>query len=576
MTWRQAPIHASAELARIRALPVRHHDDAEIEALAATLTRAFKTPQGTMALRPLQALGLREFGTQRGGLVGAGVGRGKTLLSLLAPAAVQAERPVLLLPAALKEKTIAELRILCNHWRIPLRLRFYSYQELGLVTGAETLERARPDLIIADEAHRLKNKRAGVTRRVSRYMDAHPETMFLALSGTFMKHSIRDFAHIAEWCLKDRSPLPIREGDVIEWANALDDKVNPLMRKGPGAIISLAPPEVTRDAPTEEVAGRRAFQWRLRATPGVVFTTGDRCDASLLIRALDYTPSPLVDQHFETLRAEWTTPDGWTMTEAVVAWARARELALGFHGVWDPRPSDEWLAARKAWAKFVRDQIKDSGHLDTELAVVNEVKRGKLDDRFYKLWSGVRDTFRINPRDVWHDDAALSACETWMRSHNGIVWCKHNFFARELARRTGRPYYGAGAVNAAGRPILEAKPSDGPIIASIDACGTGQNLQAFDQNLITCWPSGADAVEQLIGRTHREGQESDEVTVDFLLGCYEHYDSWEKCLSGAAAARDTLGNDQKVLVARALVPEREAITARAVGPARFRWSSQAG
>ena len=87
------------------------------------------------------------------------------------------------------------------------------------------------------------------------------------------------------------------------------------------------------------------------------------------------------------------------------------------------------------------------------------------------------------------------------------------------------------------------------------ANSTGQNLQMFSSNLIISCPSGPATMEQLIGRTHRDGQEADEVSVDILLGCVEHYEAFTRALDGAKAAADVLGHDQKLLLADVTMPD---------------------
>jgi len=76
----------------------------------------------------------------------------------------------------------------------------------------------------------------------------------------------------------------------------------------------------------------------------------------------------------------------------------------------------------------------------------------------------------------------------------------------------------------------------------------------FCKNLVTSCPPSASIVEQLVGRTHRDGQEADEVVVDILLGCREHHDAFQRALDGARATADTLGHDQKLLLADVLMP----------------------
>lgn len=555
---RKGPIQASAEFHRIDRLPRRTAEISPDE--VAELSALLRVTGGTMSLRPIQAQALTELFERKGLFGPIRVGGGKTLLSLLAPRVLDAKRPVLLLPAGLIEKTHRAMRELAAHWQIPRNLRILSYEGLGRIKGADTLSLWRPDMLIADEAHRLKNKRAGVTRRVVRYMHEHPDTHFVAISGTMMRHSIREFAHLLRWTHKpEGAPVPATEGEVDEWACALDAKVNPMNRRDPGPLLSWAPD----DGSDELTRARRGFHRRLADTPAVVSTAGEQVACSLYVTGLPYTVEPVTQENFRTLRETWETPDGWAFSEAVQLWAKARELALGFHYVWDPRPPEAWLEARRNWAAFVRDTLSRSRTLDTELQVARACAEGALDDVAYRAWRDIRDTFRINPKAVWHDASALAACEAWARQGPGIIWCEHTYFAEELSRRTGLPYYGANGEDRQGRPIPElGAPGSGKgvIIASVAANSTGRNLQAWHRNLITSCPSGAPTWEQLLGRTHRDGQEADEVTADVLIGCSEHLDAWTTALDGARNARDTLGDSQKILDADSDFPDLASVS----------------
>jgi len=541
----------TSEVARIAALPRRVWTDEAATNLAAMLTRELKTPGGTMSLRPVQAIALYEA-MEIGGLFGPmRVGSGKTLCTLLLPLVLEAKRPVLLLPAALVEKTWRDAKALQEHWRLPTNIQMISYEMLGLVQSAEKLEYIRPDLIVADEAHMIKNHRAGRTRRVVRYMRAHPETLFAGVSGTVMRASVRDFAHILRWALKDGAPLPTSDDEVAAWADALDEKVNPLARRQPGALLDLG----GWQGEVSLAAARKAFQSRLLETRGVVASARtDGVTCSLRITAVEYEPSQVTQQHIEHLRKTSTTPDGWTFSEPTQMRMYLRQLALGFHGMWDPRPPTKWLEARRDWAVYVRETLSESQTLDTELQVANAVDAGRLRTGTLDAWRAVRDSFTIQPKDVWHDDVALQVCAAWMARENGIVWCEHVFFARRLAQITGAVYYGANGCTESGESITGVKPGKA-IIASVQANATGRNLQMFSTNLITSCPTSAATMEQLIGRTHRDGQEADEVTVDFLLGCREHCDAFDRAITGARAAADTLGHDQKILLSDILIPD---------------------
>ena len=543
----------TAEVRRIASLPRRVWSEEEGIRLAASLTRELKKSRGTMALRPVQAIALYEAMENGGGLYPIRVGGGKSLLSLLLGLILEARWPILILPAALIEKTVGDRRRLSEHWHLPTNLEMISYEMLGRVQSSKYFEYRSPDLIIADEAHRAKNRRAGVTRRLIRYMREAPTTKFCGMSGTIMKQSIHDFAHILRWALKDKAPIPHGDEEVSAWAEAIDEKVNPLARRRPGALLTLGPRPPGVDDLT---AARRIFQSRLLETPGVVASSRtDGVTCSLRVSALEYQPAPVTEQHFRHVRGSWSTPDGWNFSEAIELRRYLRELATGFHGVWDPRPPSEWRAARKAWASFVRETLGHSRSLDTELQVANAVDAGHLhDEGVLAAWREEKPTFTIQPKPLWHDRAALLAAEAWMKREKGIVWTESVFFAKSLAQMTGAAYYGAHGQTEAGESITHVKPGRA-IIASVAANSTGQNLQMFSSNLIISCPSGPATMEQLIGRTHRDGQEADEVSVDILLGCVEHYEAFTRALDGAKAAADVLGHDQKLLLADVTMPD---------------------
>ena len=543
------------EFRRILALPRQEMSDEAAKDLALSLTKVLKRAQGTMTLRPIQARALHAIGVHGGLFAPMRVGGGKTLVSLLAPYIFEAQRPILLLPAKLIEKTRREQRDLSQHWLIPENVRFLSYQMLGTNNGSKILDQYKPDLLVCDEVQKIKNRKAAVTRRVARYMKEFPETKFVALSGTVMKDSIRDFAHIIEWALKLGAPVPRHAHEVDEWADALDDKLeNPFKRLHPGPLLKFALPEDL--AHGEVTAARRGFRRRLISTPGVVATQNEQVDCKLHIRAIEYEVNAQTEANFEKLRDEWRTPDDWDLSMATDVWRVANELSAGLHYVWSPRPPIEWRMARSAWHKYVREVLARSRTLDSELQVRMAVARGDRPDGtvFLREWEKQQPTFKINSVPVWHDSVVLDLCARWLKESPGIVWTNHSFFAHALAERAGVAYFGAQGKDRKGREIDDVRhvnPSTDPggVVASIPANGEGRNLQIWNRNLITTPPPGALIWEQLLGRTHRDGQKAEEVTVDVLIGCKEHLSAWYSALSGAQAAFDTTGLSQKLLVA---------------------------
>lgn len=556
-------VKRTAELRRILNLP-RRSSEADYSELAAELTDLLKTPEGTEKLRPVQALALHDIGTYGGGFLPIGVGEGKTLISMLAAYVLGASKPMLLLPAGLIENAERERRRLSKHWLVPTNIRIFSYTMLGLEQYADELEKYAPDACIFDEVHRLKNLRAACTRRVARYMHKHPTTALVGMSGTAMRDSLHDFAPILFWALKGNAPLPLERHELDDWACALDEPKATRYgeepeRIEPGALLDFCNDEERQLDPYR--AARLGFRRRLTETPGVVATAGDgeRVDCSIRITGHVYDlKDSSTEDRFDNLRNAMLTPDGHPLLTGVDVWRHARELALGFHSIWDPRPPPEWLAPRKAWGSFVRAYLSRSRTLDSPDQVRQAVEAGKIDDGgLLAVWQAVEDTYTPNVVEIWHDDSVLKLAAKWAKQP-GIVWTDQVFFAERLAAMTGLPYYGAQGLDASGQYIEDSDSKT--IIASIDANRDGKNLQfKWSRNLLVGPPDGWDALQQCIARTHRPGQKADEVIVDVLIGCREHVSAWRKAVAGTHAARDTIGGTPKLLLADVSFPSDEEI-----------------
>lgn len=560
-------IRLTSELERIIAIPRRSITPEQWADIAEQLTAVLKTPGGAQKLFPIQAMALHDIGTTGAGFLPIGVGCGKTLISLLAPYVLNAKRPLLLLPAALISKTLREIPKYAKHWRIHPDIRLFSYEMLGRVQASAELESYNPDLLLGDEIHKLKNKKAAVTRRVARFMHDHPGTSFIGMSGTMMRRGVEDFATILRWCLKGNAPVPKSEHETEEWAQALDDKVTDEARFEPGALLRLCThEEITSDEGLRNpvTIARRGFQRRLTETPGVVASAGNGSESvscSIYVKAVLYEMKPITNAHFHKLRNTWMTPDDWTLYQATDVWRHARELSLGLHYVWDPRPPQPWRDARRDWHAFVRETLSRSRTLDSELAVANACDAGTLPGEALQAWREIRNTFIPNTVAIWHDDTVLKLAAEWMKKP-GIVWTSHAHFARRLAQMTGARYYGAEGYTDDGAHFIEDAQLGDVAIDSVNANREGRNLQAiWNRNLLIGPPNGADALQQLIGRTHRTGQLADEVSFDILLGCREHAQAWRKAMAGALAIRDTLGEEQKILLSDIEWPTEDEIGA---------------
>jgi hypothetical protein len=536
-------VQRSPELDRILALPRRPQEhDAE---LARALTQHLRRPGGTQTLRPIQATALHEAWRSRGLFGPIGVGEGKTLISLLIPVVLGWLAPILILPAKLVEKTRREMVALNRHWKIPNHLRIYSYELLGRADHVDLLRRYPPcDGLVADEAHKIRNPKAAVTRRVRRFLEEH-RIPFVALSGTITKRSIRDYEHLLRWALRDGSPLPHHYGELEDWADALDE--HDRERPAPGMLVLLS------DGCAELGAVRRGYQRRLVETPGVVASVRNRIGASLLVRGVRYPQGPAIRDAFARLRNEWELPDGTPLVDGMEIWRHARELALGFWGRWDPPAPPEWLAARSAWSSACRAILAYSRTLDSPDAVVRAIDAGQHRHAAPALeaWRAVRDTFVPNPVPVWICEQPLEFALEWGRTHDGIIWCDHVPFGRELAKRSKWTYYGRHGMSDDGQSL--AAYAGGTVICSRQSGGEGFNLQAASEALVTAVVANGVQTEQLLGRLHRPGQDSD-VTFDLMLGCREHLTSFWKSFADARFVGETTGDEQKLTYADIDVP----------------------
>lgn len=547
-------VRHTPELDRILMIPRRAPltSDEEAERID-LLTEYLRTPGGTMRLRPVQAQALYEA-HDYGGLFGPiRVSGGKTLISLLAPLVLEAQRPMLIVPAALIEKTRTEAMKLAQHWKLPMFLHIVSYQSLGRVSGAETLEKANPDLIICDEAHKLKNKRAAVTKRVARYMHDHPETRMVILTGTISKRSLHDFAHLLLWSLKLRTPLPRHWTELEAWALAIDERPNAIVPPlHPGAILMLATEEDTGDVTQR---ARIAVRRRINDTPGVVTASGEGCNVSLRVQGRVVETTEVTTTAFEKLRGRWETPDGWPLSDGFAIWRHARELALGFFYRWEIRPSDEWLEAKKVWSAFCRKILKTNHRrLDSEMQVALACKDHPdwYGDQEYRAWVAVRDSFKPKTVAVPFDDSVLEYVTKWAEKHGGLIWCEHIDFAERLSVNTGLPYFAGEGLDANGNSV---ENFDGPCaILSIEANREGRNLQRFSHNLVASPMQQGDRWQQLLARTHRDGQEADEVICDVVISCAEHVDAMRIMQSDAQYQEDITGDRQKLQLADIIVP----------------------
>ncbi len=539
-------VSMTAELARILALPRRPSEP------SADLPDDFALPEqncpgcsvchgrGAVTLRPFQRMMLDEARKADGLFASVGVGEGKTLVTLLLPEVLKSKKAVLLIKPSLLPQFLDDVEMYSRHFRISCmdRLHVVSYNALSTASTANILEEICPDLVVADEAHLLRHKDAARTKRFLRFMKGHPETRFCPLSGSMVTDSLFDFAHLIELALRKNSPLPNKWTDLRDWAAAIDDAVvgAPM---APGKLLLFC---------QEGESVRSGFRRRLVESPGVVATSEASIGTSLILEGRRPEIPERVKAALVELERLWSW-NGEEFEDALALSRVARQLACGFYYRWvwpDGEPDREWLAARAAWHKEVRDYLhrRSRPGMDSPLLLANAARAGSWASETWEAWAAVKDRPEPPVEAVWLDDFILDDVEAWAKD-GGIVWYEHATIGERLEKR-GFRVFGAGPEAA---KALSKITAGGAIVCSIKAHKEGRNLQMFSRNLVTTPPAKSKEWEQIIGRSHRPGQRADEVQVDVYVHTKEYQAAVEHALKNAVYVEETQGQKQRLLYA---------------------------
>jgi len=508
------------------------------------------------------------------------------LLAPLALTAVGVKHVVLLVPPGLATQLVGDYLHVGQHFHVP-QIVFHgvSYDNTGrgsddvpLEPGAPVMhvvpysrlsrpesttwleQQLRPDAIVADECHKLRNVKTATGARVDRYMREHPTTLFVGLSGSMTSRTLRDYDHLARWALRGGSPLPLDPEVTVDWCRALDPSDNPAE---PGPLI-----EALCDPGEHVVDG---FRRRLAETLGVVTTTAPPVDVLLEIDERPAPPiPPVVEEALASVRG-FVRPDGEELVDALQVAKCACEVAAGFYYKWvfprcqfprDESLVEEWRDARKEWHREVREKLQRAEeHLDSPKLCQNAAERAHGERpphrglptwqaRTWARWRGVRDKIYHETRTVRLDDYLVRDVVAWAKQATGIVWYEHHAFGEWVAEQSGLPIYGGGPnggglLDETGR-IRES--GDRSVILSIRAHGTGRNglQERYSRALLPNVPASPDAWEQVLGRLHRIGQRASSVQTWFYRHTKELRSHVDKALQAAIYVEGTMGSVQKL------------------------------
>jgi len=507
-------------------------------------------PEGTMRLLPHQREALSSL-RRLGSVVGAmGVGSGKTLVFALAPRALQlpGSACVLLVPPTLVKTARREFALYAVHFDVdpPIIL---PYSALSATDAVGVLDDRAPRVILADEAHYLRHSTAARTRRVFRYLADHAGTRLVPMSGTLLGKSVRDAWHLAGTALGPLSPLPTHYNTLEAVAQCSD--VESALVVPSATDWSITRPLTTHYGLQHDRAGvRAALERRFAEADGVVATTRSSAAMALNIATVRPRLPKAITDAIRALRSTWELPDGTCITQAPQLAAAARQLAVGFYYAveWgEGGPNIPWLHARSTYAKALQAFLTREGkrrRLDTPGAVealleADAAACGPSLGPAWLAWKTIEPEASTTTYPVWLTDDVLLHAKALADEHDAILWYSWIAVGARL-RELGMEVFAAGDELDGERRV---------VAASIEAHGTGRNLQAWDANVILAPPASGTTWEQLLGRTHRQGQQADEVRVWVYQGTQGQRDALASGLGGARYLEGTTGQPQKLLLA---------------------------
>lgn len=579
------PNAISPDMARILAIPMKPDEDWGGWPVFDSLYRcgnADDAQDAGIQLNVLQRIGLATFQQAGGLLAPLPVGWGKTLLGLLCVTVAKAQRPMYLTRSKNIETVKEEHAKWYDHFKIPDHIPVYGYEgHLSRADFATLLTTKRPDLIVVDEVHFLSNLDAARTKRFVRYaQEVDGECQFVMMSGTFTKRSIIDYEHLSRICLREGSPLPYDRNELQAWASILDagvdsfsgnfvpflplvqsDKLTPFLKSfGTGTNSDF------------RASCREAYRARLYSCPGVVTTAKPSVDSSLNLHlygrveiddAVNHELN-LLDGDPESYGllppTDLQSPQAYDDYIANFKVEKANQLLHGFYYSYD-WPGGvvdmDYVNARSRWSSLLKKELEanSKAEYDSPALIEQAINEGRVDkpdlQTALEFWKMQRIKRLPPKRENWVSKYLINLVAEWASRQKGplIIWVDYTCFGWLLAQKLKCEYHGAGST----------KPTGKRAVVSGDVHGTGTNLQYYANQLITSPILSGAAWEQLLGRTHRQGQLADEVTAHILMHRDRYKRKWKEAQEEALYLQESTGQKQKLLYAN-LIKERGFMT----------------
>ena len=589
-----SPVGNSPDLERILALPRRARPSDEEQTRMAEIMTARLRRENTRCrcadIRPndknpcitrlnsVQGWYLYEGAASGGALGSIAVGEGKTgigvLLSMVFPWTEEdlksgRARAVILLQPNLRAQFRADFELWSQHFNTPNlagsagpfvpgrpTLDILAYSELSSPACSTWLRANKPKLLIADECHNLKDVTSVRTARFLKHF-TQEDAVLCAHSGSLTTRGLDDFAHLSALSLGESSPMPLEPETVREWASALDSTPRGIAAPA-GALKKLC-------EPGESV--RSGFRRRFVETRGVITTAEAVLPVKLTIRERSVKTPTEIAEALKLVRNRRKRPDGEELTEQHEVVATARQVAQGFYYFWRfPRgePEEliaEWRKRRSNWNREVREKMDGRR---AELLDSPELLRA-AGERFLDGYSGPLPVWRTQHLEAWREieDKVQPVQGTkWLHTYlaedavrwgqqPGIIWYENTAWGLKVAELGGFPFYDGGK-----DAEIQAEDGHRTIVASIEAHGTGKNLQAFNRALAT--GSGPSDWEQLLGRLHRQKQQAPEVVFDVYLHTPEIRSLFTFAQTRARETHEKIGKMERLVFAEKHLTSVEA------------------
>lgn len=506
-------------------------------------------PGATIRLRDIQAKAIATAYLNKGLLAPIPVGFGKTLIAYLCAAILDCEYAVILMPPNMVESFKIEIKKYESSFYGPKNWEILPYSMLSSPKSSDLLNKIRPDIIIADEAHCLASKVSSRAGRFRRYMREHPETYFCAMSGSFLRGSILDIADLAFYALRHLSPLPQDDYHREIWSSCLDVNGRPSESQFQFFNKFALSQGIDLNNESDRTGmAREAVYRRMIKTPGIVSSHKSSVDVGLTISKI-YIPVPaIIEEAFKVIEDDSETPDHEDIIVDDVQKARiTRNLSCGFYYRWAWEViggrDEDWLLRRKLWSKELRTELlnRSDVNYDSPLLVTNTIERAIKNGtkhglvKPYLQWKEVKHKPVPPTVPVWLDYFLIKDLIDRVKTVPTVVW--YSSRAMETALAQYMPVYGAGTL-----------PPTKPITCalSIAVHGTGKNLQQWHRAIVVEPPASAQKWEQLLGRHHRAGQEYD---VEIYVYAHTQYLelTLEKAIEGAHFVYSLQKTPQKLL-----------------------------